>query len=105
MEQAGDKDASLKNETGDAVDDSIHAKTTKTKAKHRDNKELEDPWPDPYADHRGPIQDSRHIQDAINNLTRHPEVAIIKDMCSGGRSRARPASRSGKRELRLSSRP
>ena len=59
--------------------DSIHAKTANTKAKHRDDKEPEEPWPDPYADHRGPIQDGRHIRDTIDNLTRHPEVAIVKD--------------------------
>ena len=95
-EQAGTKqDASLKNKTDDTKDDNIHAKTANTKAKHKndkgqdrgvgpDDKEPEEPWPDRYTDHRGPTQDSLHIWDVIDGLTRHPEEAIVRGKGADG---------------------
>ena len=76
-EQARDKDVSLKNETDDTKDDSIHNKTANTKAKHKDDKEPEEPWPDLYADHRGHTQEGLHAESGRtrpdNCAARHAE--------------------------------
>ena len=49
-----------------------------------DDKEPEEPWPDRYTDHRGPTQDSLHIWDVIDGLTRHPEDAIVRGKGADG---------------------
>ena len=82
-EQARDKDVSLKNETDDTKDDSIHNKTTNTKAKHKDDKEPEEPGPTLYVHHRGPTQDGLHALDIIDSLTRYPEEAMDKGKVQG----------------------
>ena len=61
-EQARDMDVNLKNKTDNTKDDSTHDKTANTKAKHKDDKEPEEPWPDLNADHRGHTQEGLHAE-------------------------------------------
>ena len=49
-----------------------------TKAETDSGDSEEEPWPDLYADHRGPTQDGLHALDIIDSLTRYPEEAIVK---------------------------
>ena len=83
-EQAWDMDVNPKNETDDTKDDSTHDKTANTEAKHKDDKEPEEPWPELYADHSEPTQDGLHILDIIDSLTRYPEEAIVKGKGADG---------------------
>ena len=77
---------------GDSHQDG-HRAGVATKAETDSGDSEEVPWPDLYADHRGPTQDSLHDLDIIDGLTRDPEEEIVKDKGPGDYA-ARHAKRS-----------
>ena len=77
---------------GDSHQDG-HRAGVATKAETDSGDSEEVPWPDLYADHRGPTQDSLHDLDIIDGLTRDPEEEIVKDKGPGNYA-ARHAKRS-----------